>query len=765
MATTGGWTEEHVTALGDPVAVGELADAGSWRGVGHDGDVVWGFCLGAHGRSADRGYDVIVDLLSFDALRIDGSGRDAVTARCTCPSRKRPCKHALALLLRHVRGDVPFAERPAKVERLVGAIRRPTDTCTDPHRPDSEPSPAAPTDRPSDRHTSGSTGDDRMARAAQGLADLGRWSEDRIRTGLADPALARYETWDRLAARLVDAGAGALAGRVRRIAGLVGVGSDWHERVLAELGILHLLVSGGVHFPMLPDALADVLAPAIGRQVRSAEVLGGVPETDVWLVAGRSDTREDRIVVRRWWLFGTTTGRWAMVLSFAARGEALEDSFVVGETITADLHRYPGRSLRALVGRRNVSELSDQVDPGRHGGGSVADACVSIGGMVAAEPWIERAPMTVVAAPTRSERGWVLTDATGSLPLLGVDRQIAALLAVSSGRPVATTAEWTPWGVRPLAVHLDDRSLDLGPTDRDQDGHGSGSLDASRPGVGPGGVLDRYWQDLVAVAVLGTERREPPRPPPGPLADLLADRSVEPSIARSDGGATRRAIDAAAGMLAAVAAVTAVRRGAFMAGPCLDRLAPPDDDDRPSCPADVVATWRSIVRDWPVLEDEWLMRLAVSGLVPPADLVVDLLRRHRASVDRFDLVVRAGGPLVPWLVDLVPSLAGPGARRSRPATTSPGPVGLPDLPMPADLARLVASAPDEFIDGLVALLASPPGPSSRGPFLANVLARCHPDVLVDAIEVLERSGHPLVGLVRLRRRMLDELAGQPSAPR
>ena len=98
----------------------------------------------------------------------------------------------------------------------------------------------------------------------EGLTQLDRWLEDRMRTGLADPALARYDTWDGLAARLVDARAGALANRVRRLAGLVGTGPDWHADVLAELGLLHLIAQAGRRVPDLPGPLADAVAAASG---------------------------------------------------------------------------------------------------------------------------------------------------------------------------------------------------------------------------------------------------------------------------------------------------------------------------------------------------------------------------------------------------------------------------------------------------------------------------------------------------------------------
>ena len=254
--------------------------------------------------------------------------------------------------------------------------------------------------------------DERVERLVGGLVELERWLDDRVRTGLGDPSLARYATWDELAARLVDARAGALANRVRRLAGVVGARPDWHEIVLAELGILHLLARAGRRVPDLPSALADVVATACGWQVRQADVLAGVPDTDTWVVAGRSDTREDRIEVRRTWLHGTSTGRWAMLLSFAAYRQSLDTTFAVGETFTADLHRYPGSSWRALVGARHDDVPVTPIIPPT---ATVAEACDAVGAALAAEPWLDRVPVTIAAAPTFTDGGWVLTDATGSL--------------------------------------------------------------------------------------------------------------------------------------------------------------------------------------------------------------------------------------------------------------------------------------------------------------------------------------------------------------
>jgi hypothetical protein len=451
------WTVEQIAAVAPSsramAAAEPLAVANRWPAVGCDARAVWGRCRG----SGAEPYDTMVDHVG-------------AAWRCTCPSRKLPCKHALALLLLWSRGDVPEVAVPEPVASWIAQRDRRAGTgpsaggagsssadggagTGDDADPGDEP------EAPPDRDELDRARDERVARMKEGLAELDRWLEDRLRTGLADPALARYETWDQLAARLVDARAGSLANRIRRLAGLVGASPDWHAEVLAELGFLHLIAQAGRRLPVLPGPLADAVAVASGWQVRQADVLAGVPDTDEWFVAGRSDTREDRIEVRRVWLRGRSSGRWAMLLSFAAYQQSLDDSFEVGTLVHADLHRYPGGSLRALAGERHADPLPLAAPQPV----SIAAGCDEIGRAVAAEPWLERFPATVRAAPTVADGRWVLADDTGSLPLLGGARSLATLVTASAGAPRAVTVEWSPWGVQPLTVHLDDRVLDVGP--------------------------------------------------------------------------------------------------------------------------------------------------------------------------------------------------------------------------------------------------------------------------------------------------------------
>jgi hypothetical protein len=255
-----------------------------------------------------------------------------------------------------------------------------------------------------------------------------------------------------------------------------------------------------------------------------------------------------------------------------------------------------------------------------------------------------------------------------------------------------------------------------------------------------------FWRELVSGALLGTDRREPPAPPPGPLADLVAD-AVRPTPSGR--------------MLAAVAGCAVARRTGVRPQPPAAPLAPPAADDRPVVGAAAARRWRQIVAAWPLLEDEWLVTVDQRGWRLPPDVLVGLLRRHRTAGLRRALVLRMAGPLGPWLIDHLPELAAaPGPRR----TDGPGqPASLPVLAVSPDLVPLLAAEPEAVVTAVAGGLASGElGPPHRA-VLVNFVARCRPDTLdalAAALRALDGPGlaHLLADLAATRHGMLMELA-------
>jgi hypothetical protein len=255
------------------------------------------------------------------------------------------------------------------------------------------------------------------------------------------------------------------------------------------------------------------------------------------------------------------------------------------------------------------------------------------------------------------------------------------------------------------------------------------------------GGLDADWRNLVTAALLGTDRRPPPETSI-PIADVVAD-AVRP--------------DDASRMLAAVAAVAAARRASFVPGPAAPPLQPPAIDDRPWCSPAAVGCWRDIVREWPVLEDEWVLTVIERGLRVPPDALVALLYRHRSDAVRRARVVLAGGSAAGWLADHVDRLA-----PATSATASAESVGsLPELPVPPDLAELLRVDAHTFAAQLTRGFTSSTFGAAHKAVLVNLLARCRPAVLLDAADALDRTGVGLAlalgDLARLRHRMLTGL--------
>jgi hypothetical protein len=428
------WSVEQVLALAPDAASAtagrKLARPAPWSGTGAADApaAVWGECAG----SGAKPYRAAVDLAG-------------PAFSCTCPSRKFPCKHALGLLLLWSSGGVPTAEAPdwvgswlqARADRTAKSARAAATT------PVTDPEAAR---RRSQRR------DERMT---DGLAELSQWLHDQVRTGLAGTERAGYGPFDALAARMVDAQLPGVASRIRRLPGVAASGAGWHERLLAEYGLLHLLARAGtaVLQGTTPDGLdADIVRTHLGVPVPSADVLAAPPVRDAWAVLAQQDVAEERLVVRRSWLLGDRTGRAALVLSFAPAGGSLDATLLPGSTLDADVHFHPGRPpLRALVGQRHGEPLAGVTATGI----GVQEALARWAGALALDPWLSSWPVLLAGVvPVHGEHGWQLVEAaTGaSLPVHGVDDGGWAMLAVSGGRPVQVLAEVSDRGARPVAV-------------------------------------------------------------------------------------------------------------------------------------------------------------------------------------------------------------------------------------------------------------------------------------------------------------------------
>jgi hypothetical protein len=416
------WTTETVEGLAPDqasvAAARKLARPAPWSETGRDERAVWGLCTG----SGKTPYQVQVDTTG-------------PAYRCSCPSRKVPCKHALALLLLTAGGAVAEGARPEWVqERKAPPFR-------------------APGEPPRDPEAAARRAAEREERVAAGVEDLRLWLRDAVRGGLGSGRLRGWDEWDWLAARMVDAQAPGAASRLRSLGGVAAGRPDgWPERLLSGLGLLHLLCEA---HGRADGPLREEVRSLLGFNVSREDVLAGPAVRDRWTVLARVVLEQERLRVARTWLWGQEHGRPALLLDFAPPGAPLAPRPPAGFAVDADLAFYPGATpLRALVAGE-TSGLEEA--PGSFGTGGAEAALASAAAAIADNPWLDEWPVALAAAVPDSET-WTVSCDDGSLPLR---RPAWRLLALSGGRPLSVFGLWNGHALTPLAAADGSRTVPL----------------------------------------------------------------------------------------------------------------------------------------------------------------------------------------------------------------------------------------------------------------------------------------------------------------
>ncbi len=378
-------------------------------GAGRNERAVWGQCQGS------ALYQACVDLRG-------------PAYKCSCPSRKIPCKHCLGLLLLE---DVPTAEPPEWVTTWLSG--------RDNRKPPAEktPDPVARAKRAEQRED----------RVRTGVEQLTRWLEDLARQGLASVQGESYSYFDQVAARLVDAQCPGLAREVRALSGSLGD----RERFLLRLGRLHLLLQGFRKLDELPEGLRQEVRNRIGWTTSQEELLAtGEVVSDRWWVVGRKVEEDEQLTTMSTWLWAEEKAQPALVLTFTPSGRPLDRSLPPGAALEADLVFFPGATRqRALVKERR--ELSP-VPAHPRGQRSLSATLDSYAADLGENPWLSRHGVLVADVVPEDEG---VRDATQLLPYARGFEGQWRMLALSGGHPVTVFGEWDGWSFLPLSVWND----------------------------------------------------------------------------------------------------------------------------------------------------------------------------------------------------------------------------------------------------------------------------------------------------------------------
>lgn len=396
----------------------DLAKPSKWESSGVNDIALWGEARG----SGKVLYDTAVDLKNL-------------AYKCTCPSRKVPCKHSLGLLLRHAKGEI--AEEPIPIWVAEWLDKRVERAARQAENASSAKSAADP--QAADKRA-----EKRWQNILAGLEECDAFLADAVSQGLLANQSSR--TWDMMAARMIDAQAPGVASRLRRIGATIGVGEAWAASATGQLGNLRLLIEAAGRIDSLGSAMGSDVRSALGISTRK-EDLDSQTVVDVWDVVGQIKETEERLTTCRSWLRSRSDGRWGMHLAFSAAGQPFEFRPIPGTAVAASVRFYPS----AWPHRIHFGEF-EIVAFQAAGGGTWGEALEAATSIWSANPWVEQVPVHLHNSVLgREVHDWYAIDQAGkAMPLTGSEPW--EVLALGGNQPCELFGEWDGVDLRLLGA-------------------------------------------------------------------------------------------------------------------------------------------------------------------------------------------------------------------------------------------------------------------------------------------------------------------------
>lgn len=425
-------TEEQIFALSPDEASKkagrDLANPAKWITRAINELALWGECQG----SGSKPYQTQVDLT-------------AIAFKCSCPSRKFPCKHGLGLLLLHARqpGSFPTAESPAWVSDWISK------------RSEKEEKKAEKVERPIDENAQAKRQQAREQKVNAGIKELLVWIKDIVRNGILTAPEKGALYWENMARRMVDSQAPGLSAMVKGLGSTNFWKEGWQSAFMDKLISLYLVAEGYQHLPQTNPVLQEDIRSAIGFTLSQEELKLKEGVQDNWLVLGKDSREDGPLTIEQNWLYGTTTDRFALILQFYARGQVSRSALTPGIVLNAELVYFPSiLPYRAIIKNQQGTTLLNKSQINNSAGWEQVATDETV--VNSRLPFRNEMPVIVgPLTPVSYQQQWWLQDQNGYLGKLDADTwQIWKILAVSGGEALTMALLGKENTYRPLGLWL-----------------------------------------------------------------------------------------------------------------------------------------------------------------------------------------------------------------------------------------------------------------------------------------------------------------------
>ncbi|MBW8686122.1 SWIM zinc finger family protein [Chitinophaga rhizophila] len=402
-----------------------LAGVSKWVSKGASEQALWGECQG----SGSKPYQTQIDLTS-------------TAFKCSCPSRKFPCKHGIGLMLLYAREPAIFTDNTPPSWVTEWLDKR---TVKETKKQEKE-------DKPADDIARDKRQQARQQKVEDGIYELLLWMKDIVRNGLLQLPEKGSSYWENMARRMVDAQAPGLAGMIRALSEINFYGEGWQHQFMEQFLRIYLVIQGFSQGENLSPLLQQELRSLVGFTHSQEALRQEAGLKDTWLILNKQITEEDALTTEKYWLFGLHSYQPALVLQFYARGMSRPQLLLTpGMSIEAALVFFPSViPLRALI-KEPVTNNKLQDTYGMTGWQEVVTAETSLAAQMPVRS--ERPYIVQQLTPVQHDLKWWLKDSNDQImPVKDSFRNIWKLLALSGGHPLDMAVlgkeqEYEPLGV------------------------------------------------------------------------------------------------------------------------------------------------------------------------------------------------------------------------------------------------------------------------------------------------------------------------------
>lgn len=300
--------------------------------------------------------------------QIKGSGKkpyftrmdlEQTAFKCSCPSRKFPCKHGLSLVLFLSNTDfdsITVEEEPDWVKEWIDKRRKTSEKKASKPKKEVDPVKQA------------KNKDNKWKNAVKSIEYLEMWLHDFVKNGMIDLQSKSNKYYDNLMQRMVDFKLSGINTFIRPLRDINFSEINWQEKVLKQIHLLNLIVKTIKNHENLDSDFKKELALLLGWNLKKEALLQAKDTEiidDVWYVVNVIINEEENLTSRKVYLYGITSNRFLYVLDFAYMGRGFIDAYAKGRKLQAKIAVYPGlHKMRAIVKvRGNSVNISPDLKP------------------------------------------------------------------------------------------------------------------------------------------------------------------------------------------------------------------------------------------------------------------------------------------------------------------------------------------------------------------------------------------------------------------